>query len=234
MRNYLPIVYLMLIYNSAYATTFVPLPIKKQIVDSSAVIKGEVINTSSYEDASGKIVSKVFIRVDRWIGVTPKNNHIEVLYPGGQVGDRVQLVHGSPTFISGEKVVLLLKENSNKLWIQNLALGKFMIKRYGSTEVIINSVFPNHPKVGQIALNSFYTLTSNIKQKDFQIRFKDKYELEVDKQKIVKFSKQRRKIASISNPKDKAGEKLNIAWLLIILGIMGAFFTFIRKKQHDE
>ena len=111
MRNYIFLVLAIVFSTSVFGTTYLPVPIKKQIVESSGIVQGEVVTTSSEEDDSGAIVTKVFLRVDKWIGVHPQDEHIEVFYPGGQVGDRVQTVHGAPTFKSGEKVVLMLKNN---------------------------------------------------------------------------------------------------------------------------
>lgn len=229
MGNYFVFVLAALLSHSLMATTYAPVPIKKQIVESDGIVKGEVINTTYEEDDQGRIITNVFIRADKWIGVTPRDGHLNVSFPGGQMGDRVQTVHGAPRFKAGEKVVLLIKENDQEYWIQNLALGKFMIKRYGHSDVLINSVFPNHPKVGQIPLVSFYELASNIKKKKFKERFKDKYEIEAQKAVYAPMKKNGRSMASVIKERE---ENLSIGWLLVILGIMGGVFTFVRRKQN--
>lgn len=229
MRNL--VVFLIVIMASTYSfgTTYVPVSIKKQIVESDAIVKGEVISTNSEEAENGRFVTNVFIRADKWIGVNPSDNHLNVYIPGGQVGDVVQTVHGAPKFKTGEKVVLMLKEKNESHWVQNLAMGKFMIKRYGHSEVIINSVFPNLPKVGQMPLDNFYELVSSIKNKKFKERFKDKYEIEAQKATYAPSVNRGRAIASV---KEEREEKLSIGWLLVLLGIMGGAFTFIRRKQN--
>lgn len=229
------ILLLFIIPQLVYSTTFIPVPIKKQIVDSSGVVEGEVLNTESFEDKNGRIITKVFLKADKWIGVKPKHGHLEVYYPGGQVGDRVQKVHGAPSFEMGEKVVLLLKNNEEKNWVQNLALGKYMIKKYGSTNIIINTVYPKHPKVGQMTLESFYSLASRIKESKFEERFKDKYELQVEKNnKSFDSNKIGRKIASVKTYEEKEAEnQVSTIWILVLFGALGALFKISRRKHSD-
>lgn len=227
------------IQSYVFATTFLPVPIKRQIAESSGIVEGEVISTEAVLDRNGRIVTKVFMRADKWIGVRPEAGHLEVYYPGGQVGDRVQKVHGAPKFDYGERVVLLLKSDKNsenkKLWVQNLALGKYMIKKYGTTDIVINSVFPKDPKVGQMALNSFYSLATRIKNQDFKERFKDKYELQVEKEnKQFSNKKLGRAIASVRNFEEKEEENhISTIWTLIILGVLGALFSFSRRRKSE-
>lgn len=105
-----------------------------------------------------------------------------------------------------------------------------MIRKYGRSEVLINSVFPNHPKVGQIPLSSFYELAQNIKKKVFKERFKDKYEIQTKKYAYQDIGKVGRSISSVAKPK-VVEENFNISWLLAFLGVLGAVFTFIRRRQ---
>lgn len=231
MRNYLVFLAFLLVVGKALATTFIPVSIKKQIVESDGIVKGEVVTTSSFEDESGKILTRVFLRADKWIGVKPEESHLEVFYPGGKIGDKVQLVYGAPKFKTGEKVVLFLKEGQDHLWVQNLALGKFMIKKYGSVDILINSVFPNHPEAGQIPLTNFYELTKVIKKKDFRERFKDKYEIEAEKAVYNRGDKKSRAIASLQHKRE---DNLSVGWLLALLGIMGGVFSFLRRKQDYQ
>lgn len=232
MRNYFFFTLLIVLSNVAFATTYVPVSIKKQIVESSGILQGEVLATSSLEDSNGRIITKVFLRADKWIGVNPVNNHLEVFFPGGKVGDRVQTVLGAPSFKNGEKVVLLLKNNNEKNWMLNLSMGKFMIKRYGVSEVLINSVFPNHPEVGQMPINSFYELAQSIKKTSFKERFKDKYEIQAQKQASTKYLIGGRTVASVDKSSQGA-DNLNTTWLLIILGAIGGLFTILRGRKNN-
>ena len=114
MRKLVLIVCILMISNIAFCTTFIPLPIKKQIKESDAVVKGEVILTESEMDTDGEITTKVTILADKWIGVKPQSDFVEVHYLGGKVGPRIQKVEGSPNFEIGEKIVLFTKKGQNK------------------------------------------------------------------------------------------------------------------------
>ena len=215
---------------TSFGTTFVPVPIKDQIKESSAIVQGEIINFESEEEESGKIVTKVFIRADKWVDTKPEAGHLTFYVPGGQVGDRIYQVEGSPKFSIGEKVVLFLKEHNNKLWIQNLALGKYMIRKYGRENILVNSVFPEHPKIGQIPLSTFQNLTQRIKNTKFKIRFKDKYEIHAEKKSLKRVG---RKIASVETTNKESSNQLNTFWILVSLGLLCGIVTYIRKK-HSE
>ena len=221
--------FLLFVLVNSYATSFVPLSVKSQIVDSSAIVEGEVVSSSSYLDKSGIIITKVFLRADKWIGVKPDNNHVEVLFPGGTIGDKTFKIEGSPHFDQGEKVVLMLKSKKNKNWIMNLGMGKYKVRRYGSTNILINEIFPHHPRVGQIPLDSFYDLAKRIKKSPFLGRSKDKYEIQFEKhsQMIKRSQKVSRGIASVDRLDGKTEEnRISTFWILVILAGLGAFFNF--------
>lgn len=234
MRNYILLVLFSVMITPVFGTTFIPVPIKKQIVESEGIVKGEVITVNSEEDNSGRIITRLFLRADKWMGIQPESGHIEIFYPGGQIGDKVQMVHGAPKFKEGEKVVLLLKNNNKNYWVQNLALGKFMIKKYGTSDVLINSVFPNHPKVGQIPLENFYDLAQTIKKNKFKERFKDKYEIQTEKYAYQNIGKSSRSIASVGEVEQVSDKGFSTFWLLALLGIFGGLFTFTRRREDNR
>lgn len=232
MRKYI-ILILTLGYNLSHATTFTPVTIKKQISQSHGVIKGEVSLVESFKRENGEIVTKVELYTDKWIGVDTDNNLVSVYYPGGRVGDEVQLIEGSPRFELGESVVLFTKEINGQHWVQNLGLGKFSVKRVGSNYIMVNQIFPKIVNVGQLSLESFYNLTQRLKNTKFKERIKDKYELNKEKQARAHMqrSKTKRSIASVTPSKDEA-EKFEIFWLILILGALGLLFRIkVNKSQ---
>lgn len=229
------ILHLILMTSFAYSTVFVPVPIKKQLRESTGVVQGEVINFESLEEDNGKIITKVFLRADKWIGLEADHGFLEVYLPGGQIGDQILKVEGAPKFEIGEKVVLLLKNYKGKNWVQNLALGKYMVRKYGSTEIMINSVFPEHPEVGQMTLNSFYDLVYNVKSAKLNERFRDKYEIQAERSSFeLKNERQARDIASIKTEEEKETDnKASTLWVLFFFGLLGLMLRFVRKKQSE-
>lgn len=230
MFRYSIVMYLLLVCQ-ANATTFVPISIKKQIKKSGAIVQGEVLGLESI-DRDGLIYTQVNLHLERWIGVEVKNNHISVFYPGGELGGVRQVVHGAPKLNLGEKVVLMLTLNKDEMWVNNLGLGKFSIKRVGKKEIIVNQIFPDHPDVGQMELGKFVKLSEWVKKQEFQKRFKDKYE--INHEKTVNFNKNHfsngRNTASLSYESDRENSEIPIYWLVILLGVSGVIFKLTRNR----
>jgi hypothetical protein len=215
------------------ATSFIPITIKKQISESHGVVKGEVSSIEPFENENGEIITKIELFSDKWIGVQAMDSRIDVYFPGGQIGDKIQEIQGAPQVEIGENIVVLTKKINGQNWVQNLGLGKFSIKRVGSNYILVNQIFPKIVNVGQIPLTKFLTLTERLKKKKFTERFKDKYELSKEKQAKLHMYKKKptRKIASVDGNEEKP-EKLASFWLVLILGAMGLLFGIKRKKSE--
>lgn len=224
---------LVLFSTSAIATSFAPVTIKKQISEANGIIVGEAISVNSERELDGRIYTRVFIKADKWLGANVENDHIEVYYPGGKVGDEVYKIMGAPEFIVGEKVVLLTKKKQDKNYVLNLGLGKFSIKNLGRTQLMVNQIFPNLPEVGQMKLDNFFELAQDLKGKKFSERFKNKYELNIEKQTTMRSSSLSRSIASVESAKEKERNKLPDYWLVIILGVCGVGYSLFRKKSNE-
>jgi hypothetical protein len=232
MRNYLVILTL-LAAQAVSATTFVPVTIKKQISESQGVVKGEVSSIESFENENGEIITKIELYSDKWIGVEASESIVDVYYPGGTFGEKVQNIQGAPQVEMGENIVVLTKSINGENWIQNLGLGKFSIKRVGSNYILVNQIFPKVVNVGQIPLKKFYSLTERLKKMKFTERYKDKYELSKEKQAKIHMYKRKvnRAIASVEESEEKS-EKLASFWLVLILGGLGILFGL--KKKNTE
>jgi hypothetical protein len=230
MRNYLYLLSLFTLTSIAHATTFVPISIKNQIKESDGVIQGEVISVTS-EKNGNRIVSKVTLLADKWIGLSPSESFIDIYYPGGKIGETVIEIKGSPKFEIGENVVLFTKKHKEKDWVNNLGLGKFSLKNMGEKKVLVNQIFPGHPQVGQMGIKRFYDLSEWVKKKKFKERFKDKYELNLEKesQALYKTKSRGRSIASVSEA-EETQNKLPAIWLVVILGALGLIVGVIRKR----
>jgi len=219
---------------SNLATTFTPISIKNQIKQSDAVLQGQVVSMEA-EAIDGVIHTKVTIMADKWINFSPEEGFVDVYFPGGVFGDRVTKVFGSPNFQVGESVIIFTKIQDQKHWINNLGLGKFSMKRMGDHQVMINQIFPSHPEVGQMRVDKFVDLTEWVKNSKFNKRFKNKYEVENDKQVRYLFNKKKRSrsIASLENDFSETQNKLSDYWLVLTLALLGLFFGIFRNRKNE-
>lgn len=237
MQKYI-FVFILVFTFSAFSSTFVPIPFKKQIKESDAIIYGQVVNTSSVSIGAG-VATKVFIRLDKWIGAEVSNNHIEVFYPGGEIGNKATTVAGTPKFRVGERVALFLgKDKEGKYWGKNLGLGKYSEQKFGNGKVLINEMFPKHPEIGQKPLKYFLNIVQKVKSQKFITREKDKYEIQQMKHHSrmgLKSSVKKvygRSIASVTPmKKNESSSEISIFWLLVILGLMGGLSSFRNKRK---
>lgn len=229
MRNLM--IFTLVLARFVQATTFAPVSIKDQIKQSNGVVQGEVVAINSEKDPELGIVTKVFIKADKWMDAKVNQGHIELYYPGGEVQGEGHLVHGAPEFKQGEKVVVFTNSHGGKSWIQNLGLGKFSIKRVGRSHIIVNQIFPNMPNVGQMPLSSFVELAKNIKGKSFERRFKDKYERAAEKESTARYQKLRGSRSIASTPQNPH-EKPSPLWLVFLLGMIGFGFRFSKGKSR--
>ena len=172
--------------------------------------------------------------------------NFKVLSPGGEWQEESIKIYGTPKFQKDEKVVLFLAKNDQGYWIQNLSLGKYILKKIGSNEIIVSSVFPYHPQMGQISLEKFYQEVQQIKgislvefmpqvndqQEDLAVASRlpannnygiNEYEedLKLNKEKVSR------------KPSQESREKnISVWWLIIILSLMGGFSSILLKKNE--
>lgn len=233
MRNY---VFLgILLFTQAFATTFTPVSIRDQIKEAQGLVQGEVVALNSERDPSLGIVTRVFLRADRWMGADVNDNHIELYYPGGELEGEGRSIHGAPKFSIGERVVVLTQFHEGKSWVQNLGLGKFSIKKVGRTEIVVNQIFPNVPDVGQMPLRAFLGLAKDLKDKKFHERFLDKYERSASQEVGILRGEQTikrsgRSIASTNN-ESEPGQKPSPFWLVLLLGVLGSAFRLGKARK---
>ena len=224
------LIFLLFFSLTALGTVFSPVPIKQQIKESSGFVKGQVISKNVEDHPELGKVTKVFLRADAWSGSRVRNNHIEVLYPGGGDGVDMVTVHGAPKFAVGEKVVVFFNEHEQQNWVSNLALGKFSIKKLGRLEFMVNDVFPKVPNVGQMPLKNFYRVAAEITKTPLNKRFKSKYERSAIKSSKISASKKVGRLpASVPAPVKKPSP----VWLVLLLGIAGLFVRALKGRKKS-
>ena len=92
----------------AGASTFVVPGLDVLVAMSSAVVRGEVVDTSSRRADNGRIVTDYTVRVDE-VAAGQAGSTVQFTLPGGTIGDDGEVVTGMPTFQAGDQVVLFLK-----------------------------------------------------------------------------------------------------------------------------
>ena len=227
---------ILLIFLSFYAqaTVFSPMSVKDQLLSAEGVIQGEVLAINSLRDPDLGIVSKVFVRADRWMGMEVDNGHIELYFSGGDLDGKVRHIPGAPSFSIGESIVVFTSYHQEKNWVYNLGMGKFSLKKVGPSLVMVNQVFPQVPDVGQMLLKNFVEMAQRLKGTKFEKRFKDKYERGIESQSSSITNDKSRSIASVASVEEKAPQENNAMWLVILLGIMGFTFRLSGKRNNQQ
>lgn len=122
---------LLLLAIPAQATRLIMISDEDLIVSARAIVKGRVTGIESrYDDRRQLIHTYVTLRVQSVFKGDIKTQEIVVRQVGGQVGDRVHIVHGAPSFAVGEEVLVYLNTAADgALQVAHLSLGKFTIRQ---------------------------------------------------------------------------------------------------------
>ncbi len=228
------------------ATTFIPISFERQIKDSDAIIQGTYVTQFSKKLADGNIATEFLFDVEKSQGL--KNSELrgytnfKVLSLGGDWQGETYKVHGAPRFKKNESVILFLKKDKHGYWIQNLSLGKYKLKQVGTEVLMISSVFPYHPQMGQIKVEDFYSKVEKIKVVtlvDYNPDYsKAGYHLRKPatnsfESHHVTIKKNDKKEASKTHrvPNSLPKEEMNIWWLIVLFALMGGISSILIKKS---
>ncbi len=228
---------------SVYATVFKPQPIEQQIRESDGVFLGHFLKKKTIELEDGSLATQMVFKINQEYGLQSDfygMDEVLIHYPGGSLADRHVKIEGVPSFTSGEKVVLFIKSIDNRYWGMNLGFGTFKVINYGKENVLVNYIFPNHPEVGQVKFQKFETALKSIKGVGLKLVQNIQYPSNSDK--AFQFNRspasnslpegQNRSIASKIDQSDNQSDqsKINILWLVLVMGLAGGFFRMTRKK----
>jgi PKD repeat protein len=109
---------------AAHATTIV-LPTDEQLIAKSPVIVDGIVLFSAAVDRGGAIWTDTIVEVTRAIK-GDVSGRITVREIGGQLGDRITKLYGSPEYTAGEQVLLFLSESPRGGYrVVDLYVGKF-------------------------------------------------------------------------------------------------------------
>ena len=218
------------------ATTFRPVSIKNQLKEADGIVIGEVTDIEVENHQKYNLVTNVEIAVHQWHGVEVENDNLSILFPGGTKGDQTVNFQGSPEFSIGEKIAVVLKFDGHDYWVQNLALGKFSIKKVGKRFVLISSVFSHIPYVGQIELEKFKKLVTSVKGESLRQRAFSNFQR---KRRREENSEPSRAPASVpsrspaSSKRMREESEIQVIWFFLLLGLVGGITTYLKGKREE-
>ncbi len=222
------------------ATTFRPQPIQQQVRESDGVFVGHYLRKKSVLLENGSLATQMIFKMTKEVGLQSEYfgmDEVIVHYPGGKLGDRHVVVEGVPKFVAGEKVVLFIKNVDNRYWGMNLGFGTFKVINYGRDVVMVNTLFPENPTVGQVNFKDFERIVREIKGSNLKVVQNQQYPT-FEGQENVKRSpaseRQNRSIASQAPKSDNKDEAhtLNVFWLILILGFAGGISRMMTQKSE--
>lgn len=231
MKKTLAIIFLTLFVSVSFATTFVPMPLDRQLKSSYGVIHAVYQGSNFKKLSDGQVVTNASFRILQSSGIKSSEiinrNDFKVMYPGGKWQGLVYSVAGAPTFYEGEEVVLLISKGSRGFVVNNLKMGKYEIFEEDGKRFLASSAFRSHPKLGKISFSEFERKLFTYFGSDFQTSHHDKYIANTKKKKDIG-----RKIASVEEESNETNtNSMSIYWLVLIFGLMGSYSSYVMKRK---
>lgn len=231
---------LLLICFPVYATVFQMQPVEQQIQESDGIIVGHYLRSQSIKLDDGAIATQMIFKMNKEIGMQSEffgMDEIIVHYPGGQIGEETMRVSGVPSFVPGEKLVIMIKAHQDRYWGMNLGFGSFKVINYGNEKLIVNTLFPEDRKVGQMKMSDFERSVRKIKGSRMKVVYNPE-EQRIGDQKAqdrmpaaLEEEGKNRAIASKTDQSDngETQEGINPFWLLFFLATAGALFRLSKQ-----
>lgn len=222
------------------ATIFKKVDTNHQIKEADGIIIGQYLKSKSIRLEDGSIATQMYFKMEKEFGLRSDffgMDEVIIHYPGGTLDGITTHVDGVPEFVMGEKIALYTKSIQNRYWGMNMGLGSYKVVNYGSDILLINSVFPNDARMGQVKLPEFERMVRAIKGTSMKVVQSTQYIENPDS--IVA-----RVPASVSEGKNRSlaskiedGENseeshgVNPLWLLGFLAFCGGIFRMTRQKR---
>lgn len=223
---------------SLHATTFKVQPIEQQIRESDGIFQGHYLKRKTVKLENGSLATQMIFKMSKEVGLQSDffgMDEVIVHYPGGELNGEIVKVEGVPHFVSGEKVILFIHSVENRYWGLNLGFGTFKVINYGKEVMMVNTIFPEHPQVGQLNIQDFEKKVKDIKGSNLKVVQSIHYPTLPTQNVVQRFPasvRQNRSLASKSEQSDNEGNQpnLQIFWLVIVLGFSGGLFRLGRSK----
>ncbi len=222
-----------------FATTFQVQQVEQQLRHADGILIGHYLKKKYVQLEDGSIATQMVFRMQKEIGLQSDllgMDEVFIHYPGGKWKDRIVEVQGLPDFIPGEQVVIFTRSVDNRYWGLNLGMGTYKVVRYGKDAMMINSIFPNEPKMGQIKLEDFEKVVRQIKGGSLKVVTIQQYPTEKEQDSRQPASQQEAKNRTVASGSE-AGENnlgetgIHPMWLLVFLGFIGSCFRLARQRQ---
>ncbi len=221
------------------ATTFRPQPIEQQIKESDGLMQGHYLKKKTIQLEDGTLATQMVFKMTKEVGLQSElfgMDEVIVHYPGGKLGDKHVKVEGVPTFVTGEKVVLFIRNVKNRYWGMNLGFGSYKMVNFGNQTILVNSIFPDLPKIGQVKWGDFELAVKNIK--GVSLRYVEvlsdrALENQLKQDRLPASERQNRSVASVTEQVENNQDApiVSVFWLVILLGFAGGIFRFSVSKS---
>lgn len=235
------LIFLIVISPMVAATTFRTATVNEQVKEAQGIFIGHYLKKKTVQLEDNSLATQMVFKMNKELGLQSElfgQDEIIVHYPGGSLGGKTVKVEGVPDFMAGEKVVLLVKNQGNRYWGLNLGLGTFKVINFGRDTLLINSIFPDDPRVSQMKIEDFEKAIKNIKGMNLKV-------VEVPLHAIPDQEQgARRAPASISEGKNRSVAShvearennhnrpgLSVFWLVVTFSILGGIFRFSRQGR---
>lgn len=222
------------------ATTFDVQPIERQIQQSDGLFQGHFLRSKSIELENGQLATQMMFKMNKELGLQSElfgMDEVIVHYPGGSLKGKTVRVDGVPEFVPGEKVVLFIRNVQNRYWGMNLGFGSYKVINYGKETMLVNTLFPDHPKAGQVSLEKFEKTVKDLKgsglrvvQTEFYPTISPSSSSDRSPASIPEGGQNRSVASTTQNTENEEGSTVNVIWLIALLGITGGVFRLTRFK----
>ena len=224
------------------ATTFIPHSVDHQLKNSEGVVLGTYIGKNYKKTKDGEIVTEAIFSIEKVAGINPNqiinSNAFRVTLPGGKWNGVVYHFSGVPKFKKNEKVILILNKGNFGYQLSNLALSKFAYQVSREGTWLQSEVFPNRPGVGKIKLKEFESLIERNYGSQLKVVGNDRYIYKgesFNKKEVASVRRgQGREPASLKKKQvEEESSKVEIIWLILILGALGGTAAASLRRNED-
>lgn len=218
---------------SAGPSQIFPVSVKDQISSSDGVIVGRFQGSSFAKSNDGEVITVGNFYIEQVAGISAKeilNRYsFRVQFPGGYWQGVKYKSKLAPSFVPGEKVVLILKKGKFGYELPYHALSKFNFEKRDGELFLYSKFYGEKKGVGHISWNNFNQLVEG----GFGMRVGSYFNQRnyVQGQPILR--KARSPASMNRGQPSEENYKIEIYWLVLILGVLGGAFSLFGRYQED-